>query len=136
MFRAKCYAARLARRIYEGLYGVMRRFLGLSKKDEAAIEEARRKVASVPNWYHQIEVAPGVVTPGPHNSRMAIGEMDLPESFAGKRVLDVGARDGLFSFEAEKRGGEFSPLTLWRSSISKAFGWRRNCSGRPWSTKP
>lgn len=32
--------------------------------------------------------------------------MELPERLDGKRVLDVGARDGFFSFVAEKRGAE------------------------------
>lgn len=60
------------------------------------------------NWYHRIEVAPGVYTPSRLGRSLPLwdlilGEMDAVE-LAGKRVLDVGCRDGLFSFAAEKRG--------------------------------
>ena len=30
----------------------------------------------------------------------------LPESLAGKKVLDIGTRDGFFAFEAARRGGD------------------------------
>jgi SAM-dependent methyltransferase len=59
------------------------------------------------SWYHQIEVAPGVVTPG-DSTVVAVQRpfMDLlrEQNLAGKSVLDIGCRDGLFSFEAEKMG--------------------------------
>jgi 2-polyprenyl-3-methyl-5-hydroxy-6-metoxy-1,4-benzoquinol methylase len=38
--------------------------------------------------------------PGQQKTLRALKKID----FAGKRVLDVGCRDGLFSFEAERRG--------------------------------
>lgn len=60
-------------------------------------------------WYHQIEVAPGIVTPGVHRSRIQLKNLDaigLPQDCAGLRVLDVGCRDGFFAFEMEKRGAE------------------------------
>ncbi|MBV8162237.1 MAG: DUF1698 domain-containing protein [Acidimicrobiia bacterium] len=49
----------------------------------------------------------GVVTPGhePHTAqRLAV--LHLPVSLVGKTVLDIGAWDGFFSFEAERRGAE------------------------------
>lgn len=58
-------------------------------------------------FYHSIEVEPGLFTPG--YARMA-PRQDLVMrnlrslSLAGKRVLDIGCRDGLFSFEAERLG--------------------------------
>jgi SAM-dependent methyltransferase len=58
-------------------------------------------------FYHVIEVAPGVFTEGdPQQVPPQRLVMRLLEgvSFQGKRVLDVGCRDGLFSFEAERRG--------------------------------
>jgi tRNA (mo5U34)-methyltransferase len=55
-------------------------------------------------WFHQIEVAPGIVTPGIDNTPRKAEFLQLPESFAGKTVLDVGAYDGYFSFLAEQRG--------------------------------
>jgi tRNA (mo5U34)-methyltransferase len=67
-------------------------------------QEALRLIAAHPHWYHQIEVAPGVVTPGVNDSQMILDALQLPESLEGVRVLDIGARDGFFSFECERRG--------------------------------
>jgi tRNA (mo5U34)-methyltransferase len=67
-------------------------------------QEAQRLIEAHPHWYHQIEVAPGVVTPGVLDSQMVLDALQLPESLAGMRVLDIGARDGFFSFECERRG--------------------------------
>ena len=68
---------------------------------------ASSKVNSYESWYHTIEVAPGVVTPGVHDSGRALRCLDrlgLPEDCAGLRALDIGCRDGFFSFELERRG--------------------------------
>jgi tRNA (mo5U34)-methyltransferase len=67
-------------------------------------QEALRLIAAHPHWYHRIEVAPGVVTPGVNDSQMILDALELPESLEGLRVLDIGARDGFFSFECERRG--------------------------------
>jgi tRNA (mo5U34)-methyltransferase len=67
-------------------------------------QEAQRLIEAHPHWYHQIEVAPGVVTPGVNDSQMVLDALQLPESLEGMRVLDIGARDGFFSFECERRG--------------------------------
>jgi tRNA (mo5U34)-methyltransferase len=63
----------------------------------------RQMVDSVPRWYHRFEFAPEVVTPGPNNSAEVLKRLNLPEDMGGKRVLDIGARDGFFSFECERR---------------------------------
>lgn len=63
-------------------------------------------LAAHPEWYHSIELAPGVVTPGraPLASwQTELRDLQLPD-LAGKSVLDIGAYDGFFSFEAERRG--------------------------------
>jgi tRNA (mo5U34)-methyltransferase len=70
------------------------------------VEHARGLVESVEHWYHQIEVAPGVVTPGVNDSQMVLGLLDLPADLSGLHVLDIGTRDGFFSFECERRGAE------------------------------
>jgi tRNA (mo5U34)-methyltransferase len=70
----------------------------------AEIEQA---VASHASWYHRIELGHGIVTPGCHDSQLArtrLEQIGLPERCDGKRALDVGARDGFFSFELERRG--------------------------------
>ena len=75
-----------------------------------APEEVAALIASVPHWYHRIEVAPGVVTPGTHDSPAALALTPLPADMSGMRVLDIGARDGFFSFEMERRGAEVTAL--------------------------
>lgn len=65
-------------------------------------ETIRRGVASFPHWYHRIELPGGVVTPG-HNPINA-PSYGIPDDLTGKRVLDVGAWDGFWTFEALKRG--------------------------------
>jgi tRNA (mo5U34)-methyltransferase len=69
-------------------------------------EEARRAIEAVTDWYHRIEVAPGVVTPGINDSPHTLEHLGLPDDCSGLRALDIGARDGFFSFELERRGAE------------------------------
>lgn len=57
-----------------------------------------------PVWYHTLELAPGVVTPGQIDLRDAAPRV-LPARIDG-RALDVGAFDGFWTFEMEKRGAE------------------------------
>ncbi|HEY2480215.1 MAG TPA: methyltransferase domain-containing protein [Solirubrobacterales bacterium] len=51
-------------------------------------------------------MAPGLVTPGINDSQQILDALRLPERLDGLRVLDIGARDGFFSFECERRGAE------------------------------
>jgi tRNA (mo5U34)-methyltransferase len=51
-------------------------------------------------------VAPGVVTPGINDSAGSLAVMEVPERLDGRRLLDIGARDGYFSFVTEARGAE------------------------------
>jgi tRNA (mo5U34)-methyltransferase len=57
-------------------------------------------------WYHVIEVAPGVVTPGRYDPKPLLDVMGFPVDLTGKTVLDIGAYDGFFTFEAERRGAK------------------------------
>jgi tRNA (mo5U34)-methyltransferase len=63
-----------------------------------------RDLVNSRTWFHRIDLGGGIVTPGADASSSKLEYMGLPDSFAGKTVLDVGAYDGFFSFEAEKRG--------------------------------
>ena len=62
-------------------------------------------VAANPGWYHTIELAPGVVTPGHIDLRETAAKV-LPDDLSGKRALDVGTFDGFWAFEMERRGAE------------------------------
>jgi tRNA (mo5U34)-methyltransferase len=75
----------------------------------ADLEAVRSRVAQHASWYHRIELAPGLTTPGTHDSQAALAQLDrldLPQDCGGLRVLDVGCRDGFFAFELERRGAK------------------------------
>jgi tRNA (mo5U34)-methyltransferase len=55
-------------------------------------------------WYHTIDLGSGIITRGIDNTAFRVPRLDLPASLAGLSVLDIGAWDGFFSFEAERRG--------------------------------
>jgi tRNA (mo5U34)-methyltransferase len=64
-------------------------------------------------WWHVIEVAPGVVTPGGWDLRPTAARMPWPASMDGLRCLDVGTMDGFWAFELERRGaGEVVAIDL------------------------
>ncbi len=68
--------------------------------------DAESLIADVPFWWHSIEVAPGVVTPGqktPEQLSAEVGTFRFPD-LHGKRVLDIGGWDGFFALQAEARG--------------------------------
>lgn len=56
------------------------------------------------SWYHTIEVAPGVFTPGWFDTRSVVKDLPFPASLVGKRCLDVGTFDGFWAYEMERRG--------------------------------
>ena len=66
-------------------------------------EELQAKAAGI-QWFHSMELGHGVITSGYDETPKRLARMAFPPSLAGKRVLDVGAWDGFFSFEAERRG--------------------------------
>ncbi len=75
-------------------------------KNTYSREEIESKIQSVPHWYHQIEIAPGIITPGINDTPACFGLFHFPEDCSGMRVLDLGTRDGYFAFEFERRGAE------------------------------
>jgi tRNA (mo5U34)-methyltransferase len=75
-------------------------------------------------WYHTIDLGGGVVTPGVDDSPVRLARVQLPPSLEGKTVLDIGAWDGFFSFECERRGAA-------RVVAADHFSWH----GTGWGTK-
>ena len=57
-------------------------------------------------WYHSIELAPGIVTPGWFDTRAVIDDLPFPRRLDGKRCLDIGTFDGFWAFEMERRGAD------------------------------
>jgi tRNA (mo5U34)-methyltransferase len=87
------------------------------------VEKVRAEIANV-NWYHQIDLGDGIVTPGVDDSPSRMAPLELPRDLSGKSVLDIGAWDGFFSFEAERRGAS-------RVLATDSYCW----SGEGWGTK-
>ena len=59
--------------------------------------------------YHSIELPDGHVIPGFHSvedSRRRLAQFPVPSDLRGKRALDIGAWDGWFTFELERRGAQ------------------------------
>ena len=81
-------------------------------------ETALREEVESHFWYHTIELAPGVVTPGWFDLRPIVDVMPWPD-VRGKRCLDVGTYDGFLAFELERRGAaeviaiDIDDHTLW-----------------------
>lgn len=86
-------------------------------------EELLAGVAKI-KWWHQIDLGHGVITPGPDPTIERIEWLGLPEDLHGKTVLDIGAWDGAFSFEAERRGAS-------RVLAVDEFIW----AGKGWASK-
>ncbi|MGH9370270.1 MAG: class I SAM-dependent methyltransferase, partial [Vicinamibacterales bacterium] len=86
-------------------------------------DELRARAAAL-RWYHTIDLGRGVVTAGVDDTPRRLARLDLPPSFDGLTVLDVGAWDGFFSFECERRGAS-------RVVASDHYSW--HASG--WGTK-
>jgi tRNA (mo5U34)-methyltransferase len=92
-------------------------------------------IAANPGWYHTIELAPGVVTPGQIDLRETAGKV-LPGDLSGKRALDVGTFDGFWAFEMERRGADVVAIDL---PALEAAEWptlnraRLEATAREWS---
>jgi tRNA (mo5U34)-methyltransferase len=70
---------------------------------ETEASDLRERVAAI-EWYHTLELAPGLVTPGWLDHRSVVPKVPLPLSLEGKRCLDVGTFNGFWAFELERRG--------------------------------
>ena len=77
-------------------------------------------------WFHSFEMPDGSVVDGikPLKTLRAEAELFFAEDITGKSVLDIGAWDGFFSFEAERRGAA-------RVFATDHFCW----SGEGWGTR-
>ena len=65
-------------------------------------EELQTRINAIPYWYHTIELPGGIVTRG--WAPICAEKYGIPDDMAGKRVLDIGAWDGYWTWEALKRG--------------------------------
>jgi tRNA (mo5U34)-methyltransferase len=74
--------------------------------DPAERDRLRARAESCIFWWHSIDLGQGVVTPGHKTPEVLRAELEKQRwpDLRDKTVLDVGAWDGFFSFEAERRG--------------------------------
>jgi tRNA (mo5U34)-methyltransferase len=81
---------------------------GTRSSGKLSANEIRRRIDAVPFWFHSIDVGHGITTPGRKSADVLQAELEslrIPH-LQGKTVLDIGAFDGFYSFEAETRGAE------------------------------
>lgn len=76
-------------------------------------ETLRARVARVGHWFHDFELPGAVRTRGIYRPQDKLHRLALPESLQGKTVLDIGAWDGFYSFECERRGATVTSLDRW-----------------------
>lgn len=95
----------------------------IRSSDYQDVHKVKAEIANV-NWYHQIDLGDGIVTPGVDDTPSRMTPLELPSDLHGKTVLDIGAWDGFFSFEAERRGAS-------RVLATDSYCW----SGEGWGTK-
>lgn len=83
-------------------------------------QDLRRRAQQV-RWYHTMDLGAGLTTRGTTDPSVFIPRLRLPD-LTGKQVLDVGAWDGYFSFEAERRGAARVVATDWYSWGGPGWG--------------
>lgn len=71
-------------------------------------------------WFHTIDLGGGIRTPGQKDTVAEAVHMRLPDDLSGRTVLDIGAYDGFYAFEAERRGA---------SQVLATDSWTWNWSG-------
>lgn len=83
------------------------------------------RVAAFPFWYHRIELPGNIVTPG--INPLSPESYGIPDDLTGKRVLDVGAWDGYWSFEALKRGARevvaIDDFSDYMGKLDQRYAW-------------
>ena len=65
--------------------------------------------------YHKYEIESGFFTPGRAlklEPTLCLNELGVPQNLAGLRALDIGAWDGPFTFELERRGAQVTAVDI------------------------
>lgn len=91
--------------------------------------DLQAEVDAVPYWYHRIELPGGIVTPG--WAPLHPEAYGIPDDLTAKSVLDVGAWDGYWTWEALKRNAvwvtaidDFSDTTGGDVNADRREKWR------------
>lgn len=106
------------------------------------MEDIQRKVDSVPFWFHTMDFGGGIASPGFKSANLLEEEARpprIPENLEDKTVLDIGAWDGFFSFEAEKRGAKHVVALdhyVWSLDLPAQHGYWQNCKDTGKTAEP
>lgn len=76
------------------------------------------------SWFHTMDLGNGVHTKGHYDPARTLPRLKLPKRLDGRTVLDIGAWDGFYSFEMERRGAA-------RVLATDHFCW----GGNGWATQ-
>ncbi len=87
------------------------------------IDKLKQEVANI-KWHHKFNLGNGIITQGKQDTFGKLERIGLPNNLNGKTVLDIGAWDGFYSFESEKRGAK-------RVLATDSFVWQ----GKSWGSK-
>lgn len=93
-----------------------------TKSDFAALAQRVREIP----WFHSIDLGNGIVTPGkkpPDIHRIEYAAIFDPVDVSGRSVIDIGAWNGAYSFEAKRRGAA-------RILATDTIAWQQHTRGR------
>ncbi len=72
--------------------------------DPSSVLAGLRAEVEAIQWFHSMDLGHGVRTSGVYDPSRTLRRLKLPARLDGHTVLDVGAWDGFYSFEMERRG--------------------------------
>lgn len=81
-------------------------------------------------WFHTMDLGNGIVTPGLAPFNEALETQGAYPSVKGKTVLDIGAWDGKYSFQAERHGATKVVALdhyVWQLDVPKREEYWRQC---------
>lgn len=81
----------------------------------AYVEDWHQRL-SKQGWWHSFELPDGSLVEGVNSltaQKARIAQFPIPADLTGKRALDIGAWDGWFTFELERRGAEVVAIDRW-----------------------
>src|SRR6266581_5682876 len=90
--------------------------MGDARTLSAPIDDLKQRMDRI-RWWHTIDLGGGIITPGASDNLKTLPKLSLPERLDGKAVLDIGAWDGFYSFEVERRGAA-------RVLATDSFAWQ------------
>jgi SAM-dependent methyltransferase len=81
----------------------------------AYVEDWHQRL-SKQGWWHSFELPDGTLIEGVNSldaQKARIAQFPIPADLTGKRALDIGAWDGWFTFELERRGAQVVAIDRW-----------------------